>query len=437
MYRGLLALLLGVFLVQMDSTMVNIALETLIGAFHADLATIQWVSTSYLLAMAAMIPVAGWAVDRFGDRAAWLSSLALFTLGSLLCGLAWSAPSLIAARVVQGLGGGLMMPLFQTIVARRAGGRPLGRVMAVIGVPLLLGPVLGPVLGGALVDGPGWRAIFLVNLPICAVAAWAAARALPASSAAQPPRPDMLGLALLCPALVGLVWGRPFSTLLGGLLLALFIAHALRAPAPAVDLRLFRSRDFTAASLLMLLAMVALLGTILLIPLYYQQVHGFTPLHAGLLLAPSGIGSALSLTYAGRLITHFGVRPVAVTGALLLTAVAVAFTQLTAATSPWTLGALVALSGLGFGAVLVTAQSRVYGGLPRASVPHATTAVRVFQQVGGSLGVAVLASSWQRNAPAFGHTFWWAAGASALALGPALMFRSSPQPAPAPTEVTA
>ncbi|SNY67310.1 MDR family MFS transporter [Paractinoplanes atraurantiacus] len=436
MPRGLLALigatLLGVFLVQMDSTMVNIALESLGHDLHAGLGTIQWVGTVYLLALAAMIPVAGWAVDRLGDRASWLTALALFTAGSLLCGLAWSAPALIAARGVQGIGGGLLLPLFQTIVTRRAGGRQLGQVMALIGVPLLLGPVVGPVLGGLLVDGPGWRWIFLVNLPICAAAAWAAVRVMPAG-VTQPARLDLVGLLLLSPALVTIVWGlssRSAPLALAGLvLLAAFVAHALRTPAPAVDLRLFRGRDFTAATILMFLAMVALLGTILLIPLYYQQVHGLTPLEAGLLLAPNGAGSALSLRYAGRFIDRFGVRPVALTGAALLLAVALAFTRLTATTSPWVLAALVAAGGLGFGAVLVPAQSAIFSNLPRPSVPHATTAVRVFQQIGASFGVALLATSLQRAAltrplsAAFAHTFWWTAAASALALVPALMFR--------------
>jgi EmrB/QacA subfamily drug resistance transporter len=446
------AILLGVFLVQMDSTMVNIALESFRRDFGADLGTVQWVSAAYLLAMSAVIPVAGWAIDRFGARAAWLASLALFTAGSLLCGIAWSAGSLIAMRVVQGLGGGMLMPLFQTILARRAAGRQLGSVMAMVGAPLLLGPVLGPVIGGVLVDGPGWRWIFLINLPICVAAAWAAARIMPAERIERPARLDALGLALLSPAIVGIVWGLSRAGSHGGFgsaatvlslcagvaLLGWFVAHALRTREPVVDLRLFRSRTFTAATVMMFLAMVALLGTLLLIPLYYQQVHGYSPLHAGLLLAPHGIGSAISLTLAGRLTGRFGARPVAVVGAVLLVGVTLALTQLSAGTSQWVLVPLIAGAGLGFGAVLVPAQSAVYGGLHAAAVPHATTAVRVFQQVGGSFGVAILAVSLQHNASAarsvaqlghaFGTTSWWAAGAAALALIPALLLRTVPQP---------
>jgi EmrB/QacA subfamily drug resistance transporter len=450
------AILLGVFLVQMDSTMVNIALESLRREFHADLSTMQWVSAAYLLAMAAVIPVAGWAIDRFNARTAWLASLAVFTVGSLLCGLAWSADSLIAMRVVQGIGGGMMMPLFQTILARRAAGQQFGRVMALIGVPLLLGPVLGPVLGGVLVDNAGWRWIFLINLPVCLIAAWAAVKAIPVDRVERAVRLDVRGLALLSTALVGIVYGLsqagskagfdagpamlPLAA--GAVLLAGFIVHALRTADPIVDLRLFRDRQFAAATVLMFLAMVALLGTLLLLPLYYQQVHGYTPMHAGLLLAPYGVGSMISLTLARKFIERFGVRSVALTGVLLLLGVALCLTRLQADTDQWLLAILICVAGVGFGAVLVPAQIGVYGNLPAAAVPHATTAVRVFQQAGGSFGVAILAVALQHNAAsavgttelghAFGSTYWWAAGATALAIVPVLLFRTTRRPVDAP-----
>jgi EmrB/QacA subfamily drug resistance transporter len=450
------AILLGVFLVQMDSTMVNIALESLRREFQVDLSTVQWISAAYLLAMAAVIPVAGWAIDRFNARTAWLASLAVFTVGSLLCGLAWSASSLIAMRVVQGIGGGMMMPLFQTILARRAAGQEFGRVMALVGAPLLLGPVLGPVLGGVLVDHAGWRWIFLINLPVCLVAAWAAVKAMPVDRVERPARLDVLGLALLSAALVGIVYGLSqagsaagFGTgsailplAVGAALLAGFVAHARHSAEPIVDLRLFRDRNFATATVLMFLAMVALLGTLLLLPLYYQQVHGYTPMHAGLLLAPYGVGSMVSLVLAGKVANRFGVRPVALTGVLLLLCVALCLTRLDAGTDQWLLAILTFLAGLGFGAVLIPAQIGVYSNLPHAAVSHATTAVRVFQQLGGSVGVAVLAVALQHNAGssagpadlghAFGVTYWWAAGATALAIVPVLLLRTPRRPADVP-----
>jgi MFS family permease len=253
-------------------------------------------------------------------------------------------------------------------------------------------------------------------------------------------------LLLLSAALVGLVYGLSqagsdgvgagsaiLSIVAGTVSLAGFVAYALRATAPILDLRLFRDRDFAAGTTLMFLVMVALLGTLLLLPLYYQQVHGYPPRHAGLLLAPYGIGSMISLTLAGGYIDRFGIRRVALTGVLLLLGVALCLTRLAAGTSQWLLASLICVAGLGFGAVLVPAQGGVYGNLPPAAVPHATTAVRIFQQVGGSFGVAILAVALQHNTAsatslaelghAFGSTYWWAAGATALAIVPASFFR--------------
>src|SRR5215218_8507110 len=169
----------GAVMTILDSTIVNVAIERLAVVFDARLATIQWVSTGYLLALASAIPLAGWAVDRFGTRRVFMGATAAFVRASLLCGLAWSAGSLIAFRVLQGLGGGMVMPVGMTILARTAGQDKMGRVMALVGVPMLLAPAIGPVIGGALLDGASWRLIFFINLPVAALALILAARVLP------------------------------------------------------------------------------------------------------------------------------------------------------------------------------------------------------------------------------------------------------------------
>src|SRR5262249_19938147 len=152
------------------------------------LSTIQWVSTAYLLAIAAVIPLAGWAVDRFGTRRGFMTAGTAFACGSLLCGLAWSAEALIAFRVLQGLGGGMVMPVGMTILAHAAGAERMGRVMALVGVPMLLAPALGPIVGGALLDAGSWRLIFFINLPIAVLALVLAARVLPRSGIARDTR---------------------------------------------------------------------------------------------------------------------------------------------------------------------------------------------------------------------------------------------------------
>ena len=197
----------GAVMTILDSTIVNVAIARLAVVFDARLSTIQWVSTAYLLALASVIPLAGWAVDRFGTRRVFMGAIAAFACGSLLCGLAWSAGSLIAFRVLQGLGGGMVMPVGMTILARTAGQDRMGRVMALVGVPMLLAPALGPVLGGALLDGASWRLIFFVNLPVAVLALVLAARVLPREAGSRGAPLDVLGLALLSPGLAALVAG--------------------------------------------------------------------------------------------------------------------------------------------------------------------------------------------------------------------------------------
>jgi EmrB/QacA subfamily drug resistance transporter len=234
----------GAAMTILDSTIVNLAIERLAVAFDARLATIQWVSTAYLLALASVIGLAGWASDRFGTRRTFMAAVAAFLVGSLLCGLAWSAGSLIAFRALQGLGGGLVMPVGMTILARAAGPDRMGRVMALVGVPMLLAPALGPAFGGALIEAFSWRLIFLVNLPVGVVALVLAARVLPREPV-KPARLDVLGVALLAPGLTLLVAGLTglvVALVPGLLLLTAFAAHALRAEDPLIDLRIFRDR---------------------------------------------------------------------------------------------------------------------------------------------------------------------------------------------------
>src|SRR5215203_5992101 len=209
--RRLLAIssvvVLGAIMSILDTTVVNVAINTLSRDFDTPLSTIQWIVTGYTLALATVIPVTGWAADRFGTKRLYMLSIGLFLAGSALSGAAWSAESLIAFRVLQGLGGGMLMPAGMTILTRAAGPQRVGRVMAIIGVPMLLGPILGPILGGWLVDAASWRWIFFINLPI-GIAALIASQRILARDVPQPGhRLDWLGLGLLSPGLALLIYG--------------------------------------------------------------------------------------------------------------------------------------------------------------------------------------------------------------------------------------
>ena len=244
--------LLGAIMSILDTTVVNVAIDHLAVAFHSSLTTIQWVITGYTLALAAVIPVSGWAADRFGTKRIYLWSLVMFTLGSVLSGLSWSAGSLILFRVLQGFGGGMIMPAVMTIMTKKAGPHRMGRVMGVLGVPMLLAPIMGPILGGWLVDDVSWRWIFFINLPIGIVAFILALIVLERDQPQPAHRLDWLGMLLLSPGLAVFIFGLAESstygfgsvrswgpTLVGAVLIAAWFIHSWRVPNPLIDLRTF------------------------------------------------------------------------------------------------------------------------------------------------------------------------------------------------------
>src|SRR4051794_34390533 len=200
--------IVGAIMSILDTTIVNIALNTLARDLHASLDDVQWVATGYLLSLALVIPLTGWASERFGARRVWLWSVALFTIGSVLCGAAWSLGSLIFFRVLQGAGGGMIMPVGMIMLAQAAGPQRVGRLMSIVGVPMILAPVIGPALGGLIVDDFSWRWIFFVNLPIGLIGLLMGSRLLPRDrpDPEHAGRLDWLGLMLLSPGLAALVF---------------------------------------------------------------------------------------------------------------------------------------------------------------------------------------------------------------------------------------
>ena len=278
---------LGAVMSILDTTVVNVAVDTLATRFHTTLPTIQWVATGYTLALATVIPLSGWAADRFGTKRLYMGSIAMFVLGSCLSGLAWSSTTIILFRVLQGLGGGMIMPAGMTILTRAAGPQRLGRVMAIMGVPMLLGPILGPILGGWLVTDVSWRWIFFINLPIGIVALLLAFRVLPRDVAQHSQRLDVVDLLLVSPGLALMIYGLAESSSSGGfdsakvliplfagiLLLCAFVWHALRASDPLIDLRLFKNRAFATSSMSLILMCISVFGAFLLLPLYFQSVR--------------------------------------------------------------------------------------------------------------------------------------------------------------------
>jgi EmrB/QacA subfamily drug resistance transporter len=444
-WRIAFVVILGSIMSILDTTIVNVALETLGRELNSTLSDIQWVITGYMLSLAAVIPVTGWAARRFGPKPVYLLSLALFTGGSVLCGIATSATELIVFRVVQGIGGGMILPIGQLMMASAAGPKRMGRVMSIVAVPAMLAPILGPTIGGVIVDNASWRWIFFVNLPVGVVAFVLALRLLPRAERQPTDRLDIRGLVLMASGVPLLTYGlaeigatgsfttaRALLPLLGGAaLIGVFALHALRVPKPLLDLRLYRRATFSSASIAMFCLGAALFGGMILMPLYWQQIRGESVVDTGLLTAPMGLGMALVMPLVGRLADRVGGGPLALVGVAVTSVATIPFGLVGAHTSIAWLSIAMIVRGMGVGFAFMPAMSAAFAALHQSELSDATPQLNVLQRVGGSIGTALLAVVLQRAlsgahglsaaADAYGTAFWWSLALTAVAVVPCLV----------------
>ncbi len=436
-------IVLGTIMSILDTTIVNVALDTLGRELHAGLSSIQWVVTGYMLALAAVIPVSGWASRRFGAKNVWLLSVLMFTLGSALCGLATSPTQLIAFRVLQGVGGGMIMPVGQLMMASAAGPRNMGKITAITGVPAMLAPILGPTIGGAIIQATSWRWIFFVNVPIGIIAITAGLRVIHRSERDRSGESlDYLGLVLMAAGLPLFTYGlaeigslgrfdsvRVILPILAGLALIVgFVRHALRARRPLLQLHLYERPTFSAAALCMFLVGAAMFGSMILFPLYWQNIRHESVIDTGLLSAPQGLGMALVMPFAGKLTDRRGGGALALMGVCLTTAFTLPLALIGAHTSIPYLMAMMFLRGIGIAFAFVPTMTAAFASLRTSELSDATPQLNVIQRVGGSIGTAILAVVLARSvsgahslsgaASGFGTTFWWALGMTAVATLP-------------------
>ncbi|WP_256069654.1 MULTISPECIES: MDR family MFS transporter [unclassified Streptomyces] len=448
--------ILGAVMTLLDSTIVNVALRTLGLDLHASVSDVQWVVTAYLLAVAAAIPCTGWLARRLGARRMYLAAVVAFTVGSALCGLSQSLGQLVAARALQGVGGGMVLPIGQMMLAGRAGPKNMARVMSVIGVPIVLAPVFGPTLGGLLLDYADWRWIFYVNVPICVAVVALGLRLLPRGEPERVGRLDLSGLLTVAGGMVAVTYGLAEVGATGGwtsptvlgwisggvLLLVVHVLRALRVAHPLLDVRLYRGKVFGAASLSTFSIGAALYGSMILLPLYYQTVRHESPVATGLLIAPSGIGAAVANGLTGRLTERLGSGRTAMIGGLVTMAGTVPFALL-GADSPYTLLCpAMALRGFGVGLAMMPAMTAAYATLSREKIADATPQLSVLRQVGGSVGIALFTVVLKTrldaaghdpasSAHAFGTTWWWVLAVTGIATLPTLLLARSEQRAKA------
>jgi EmrB/QacA subfamily drug resistance transporter len=444
-WRIATVVVLGSIMSILDTTIVNVALDTLGRDLNSPLSSIQWVLTGYMLALAAVIPITGWAARRFGSRNVYFVSLVLFTLGSTLCGFAQTTDQLIVFRILQGLGGGMLLPIGQLMLASAAGPKRMGRVMSVVAIPAMLAPIFGPTIGGLIVENLSWRWIFFVNIPIGIVALVATVKFLPRAKGTAGEKLDVPGFLLLAAGVPLLTYGLaeigatghvgtpkvlvPLFT--GIVLIAVFCVYALRVKRPLLDMHLYRRATYASASVAMFCLGAALFGGMVLLPLYWQQVRFESVVKTGLLTAPMGLGMALVMPLAGRLTDRYGGGPLALIGVIVTTLATIPFALIGAHTPIAALSGAMVIRGMGVGFAFMPAMTAAYAALRRDELSDAAPQLNIVQRVGGSIGTAVLAvvleralvgaKTLEQAASAYGTAFWWSVGITAAAIIPCIV----------------
>jgi EmrB/QacA subfamily drug resistance transporter len=409
-WQVLIVIAIGTFMVILDTTIVNIALPRIITVFGSSVDEAQLVLTGYMLALATIVPASPYFSQTFGSKRMYLITLALFTLGSALCGLAWNVPSLVVARVIQGLGGGMIGPLGMAMLFRVTPPEQRGTVMSKYAMPVMLGPLLGPSLGGFLVEYVDWRWVFYLNVPPGALGLALASMLLRETPTVRGVRFDALGfvLAACCSAgaLLGLSdvpdkgWGDPLvigELVLAAVTLPVFVWWQLRNPQPLLNLRLFAIPAFSVGAAVNFVTAAALFGGIFLLPLFLQNVRGLGAMETGLLLFPQSLASFVSIQMSGRLYDRIGPRPLVLSGLCLLALATWLLSRLDVETPDTYIRLVLVLRGVAMGLTMMPSMTAWLAAAPVQQAPAATALNNVLRQLFGAFGTAMYATLLQQR----------------------------------------
>ncbi|MBN7773525.1 MDR family MFS transporter [Clostridium aminobutyricum] len=401
--KPLIAILMAMLLVMLDSTIMNVAIPQLENIFKTDLKTIQWAISGYTLALSAVIPLAGWFSDRFTSKKVVLVSEIIFIISSILCTIAKTPAQLIVFRVLQGLGGGMIAPISMALSFKIAPPDKRGSIMGILGLPMLIAPILGPVISGFLLQYASWHWIFLINIPIGIIAIILGIKFLPSSSSGKNFKLDIFGAFLAPISFAALIYGvrngsgegwsntaTIVSLIIGFVFLALLIIAELRQNSPLLELRSFGSIEFTKGMILHCMNWTAIFGTALMLPIYFQQLRGFSTLHSGLMIIPQAVMSFLGMIAGGKIFDKRGAKPVIFTGLLLLSLALFCLSGIKADTSIYLLIVVLAILGLGQGLTSMQINTYVLKSAPERLISRVTPMTAASQQIFGSFAVALI-----------------------------------------------
>lgn len=406
-WRVLVVVMIGTMMAALDSSIVNVSIPAIMADFGASLDDIEWVVTGYMLAFAALMPLTAWFRERVGHKQLYIGSLVIFTAGSVLCGLAWDTPSLVIARIIQAIGGGALTPTGMAMISEVFEPHERGRAMGYWGIGVILGPAFGPTVGGYLTKAFGWPSIFLINLPI------GIAGVLMATSMLAPDKPqhtehrpfDGWGFAFLTIFLISFLfgiskgehegWSSPLIVWCGIIALFSFILFLLvesQVPNRVIDLELFKFPVFTVSMILTATRSMALFGGVFLLPVFLQQVKGLDEIESGLILLPGSLIIGFFMPMAGRMSEKIGPRYLALAGLSALALFMYMYRDINQDTSNWNIILPTLVRGFGISFLMAPLMATMMNSVPKHKAGMASSMMNIIQQVGGSLGIAVLAT---------------------------------------------
>lgn len=401
-------LVLGAIAPMLDTTMTNVAINTIMKDLHSSVNLVQWITTSYILALGIVVPIAGWAVDHYSGKKIYLSALFVFLTGSIISGLATDINLLIIGRIIQGAGAGIIISIITTLVVRATGTQGLGSIMAIVGLPAVLAPILGPTFGGFIIKALDWHWIFYVNIPIALSSLILLYFLMPEFKPTVAKKSfDWLSIILLGGTFTSLILGITklstsgkftnsdvlISIFIGIALMIGYVIYALLFPKKAlVSLKLFKFPSFTASSILLLMSGLTVNGAMFILPLYLQNIRGLSVMMSGVYLISQGLGLLIARSQIGKLTDRIGARWVVLASIAIAVIGTLPFAFFNAKTATWLILITLFIRGIAQGGMTIPIMSDAYSGVPSELVSEATTASRMLQNIGGAFGTALLAT---------------------------------------------